>query len=361
MSTESSEPSITREPWGSTDDDQVDRYTLANGRGMRAAVVTYGGILQSLEVPDRHGTAANVVLGFEGLEGYLAHPGPYFGALIGRFGNRIAKGRFTLDGTTYQLPTNDGPNCLHGGATGFDRRVWGAAPVREDGDVGLELQLVSPDGDQGFPGTLQVTVRYLLTADNALRIDYEAVTDAPTVVNLTNHSYLNLSGEGGGDVYGHRLRLAASRFTPVDAELIPTGELAPVAGTPLDFRQPVAIGDHIRDDHPQLRHAGGYDHNWVLDRPGPGLAPAAHVTEPVSGRTLEVLTTEPGVQFYSGNFLDGTFAGTSGRLYRQGDGLALETQHFPDSPNHADFPSAVLRPGSAYRSTTVFRFGVIED
>jgi aldose 1-epimerase len=335
--------------------ESVDRFVLGNAHGMRVTILTYGGIVQSLEVPDRNGATANVVLGFDEPQGYLDHPGPYFGAVIGRYGNRIAGGRFTLDGVAHEVPVNNGPNSLHGGTAGFDRQLWSATPIGPDA---LELSHVSPDGDQGYPGTLSVTVRYTVTGDQALRIDYRATTDAPTVVNLTNHSYFNLAGAGSSDVYGHLVQINATHFTPVDASLIPTGDFAPVARTPLDFRRPVAVGDRIREAHPQLRHAGGYDHNWVLDRTGDGLFAAAQVTEPVSGRTMEVLTTEPGVQFYSGNFLDGTIAGRGGVLYRQGDGLALETQHFPDSPNRPAFPSTVLRPGGTYRSTTEYRFGV---
>jgi aldose 1-epimerase len=349
---------ISKQEWGTTAEGPVDRYLLSNGRGMRVALLTYGGIVQSLEVPDRNGDPANVVLGFAELQGYLDNPGPFFGALIGRYGNRIAEGRFTLDGTAHQLPVNNGPNSLHGGTDGFDKRLWSATPLEQDGTVGLDLRYVSPDGDQGYPGTLTVDVRYTLTPEHELRIDYRAVTDAPTVVNLTNHSYFNLAGEGTGDVYRHQLRINASHFTPVDAGLIPTGRIVPVSGTPHDFRQATPVGSRLRTGDTQLRYAGGYDHNWVLDRPGPGLAPAAQLTEPISGRTLSVHTTEPGLQFYSGNFLDGTLAGTSGRLYRQGDGLALETQHFPDSPNQPEFPSTVLRPGETYRSSTVLRFGV---
>nr|WP_221375130.1 aldose epimerase family protein [Actinoplanes polyasparticus] len=349
-----SAPQDRPERWGATSDGPVDRYVLANGEGMRVGILTYGGIVQSVEVPDRAGATANVVLGFDRLQRYVDNPGPYFGALVGRYGNRIARGRFTLDGTTYELPINNGPNSLHGGATGFDKRIWSATRTED----AVELRLISPDGDQGYPGALTVTVRYTLTAGNALRIDYEATTDAPTVVNLTNHSYFNLGGEGSGDIYGHRVRLHAGHFTPVDADLIPTGELRPVAGTPMDFREPVAVGERIRTGDEQLSHAGGYDHNWVLDRSDSALTAAAEVSDPVSGRTLTVSTTEPGLQFYSGNFLDGTMIGTSGRLYRQGDGLALETQHFPDSPNQPAFPSTVLRPGGTYRSTTVWQFGV---
>jgi aldose 1-epimerase len=334
-------------------EESVDRHVIGNAHGMRARILTYGGIVQSLEVPDRNGETADVVLGFDELQGYLDHPDPYFGAVIGRYGNRIAGGRFTLDGAAYAVPVNNGPNSLHGGTAGFDKQLWSATPI---GTNAVELNHVSPDGDQGYPGTLTVSVRYTVTDDQALRIDYQATTDAPTVANLTNHSYFNLAG--AGDVYGHLVQINASHFTPVDAALIPTGDLAPVAGTPLDFRRPVAVGARIRDAHPQLRHAGGYDHNWVLDHVGDALFSAVHVTEPVTGRTMEVRTTEPGVQFYSGNFLDGTIPGRGGRLYRQGDGLALETQHFPDSPNREAFPSTVLRPGSTYRSTTEYRFGV---
>ena len=345
---------ITCASWGRTAEGPVDRYTLAGDGGLTVRVLTYGGILQSIEVPDRAGRPANVALGFGDLQSYLDNPGPYFGAIIGRFGNRIAGGRFALDGVTRHVPVNDGPNSLHGGTTGFDRRIWAAEPVPD----GLRLTHVSPDGDQGFPGELTVTVGYTLTAGTGLRIDYTATTTAPTVVNLTNHSYFNLGGEGSGPVSGHLLRLDADHYTPVDATLIPTGEIAPVDGTPMDFRTPTAIGARIRDDFGQLRHGRGYDHNWVLRDARGELRVAAEVTDPAGGRTLTVRTTEPGVQFYSGNFLDGTVTGTSGRAYRQGDGLALETQHFPDSPNHPHFPSTVLRPGETFRSTTVLDFGV---
>jgi aldose 1-epimerase len=344
---------IVCESWGSAPEGDVDRYTLTGDGGMVVRVLTYGGILQAIEVPAADGSRVDVALGFDDLRGYLENPGPYFGALIGRFGNRIAGGRFTLDGTEHQLPVNDGPNSLHGGTTGFDKRIWSAAPIAD----GLRLTLVSPDGDQGYPGELSVTVDYTVTGDNAIRIDYTATTDAPTVVNLTNHSYFNLAGEG--DVYGHVLRLDADGFTAVDGTLIPTGEIAPVGGTPMDFREPAAIGARIRAGDEQLLYGQGYDHNWVLRGTAGELRVAAHVVEPVSGRTLTVRTTEPGVQFYSGNFLNGTFAGRGGRVYRQGDGFALETQHFPDSPNHESFPSTVLRPGDTYRSTTVLEFGVL--
>jgi len=352
--------SVSREAWGSTTEGQVYRYTLRNG-GLTVRILNYGGIIQSVDAPDRRGRTANVVLGFDSVAGYVAHPDPYFGALIGRYGNRIAKGQFTLDGTTYHLPINNPPNSLHGGTVGFDKHIWATTPFTRGGDVGLVLTHTSPDTDQGYPGTLAVTVTYTLTRRGEIRIDYRATTDKATVVNLTNHSYWNLQGEGSSAIYDHVLQLNADRFTPVDSTLIPTGQLAPVAGTPFDFTRPTAIGDRIRDNDQQLVYGRGYDHNWVLSRRGPGLSPAARLRDPDSGRTLTVYTTEPGIQFYSGNFLDGTLYGTSGHAYRQGDGLALETQHFPDSPNHPNFPSTVLRPGQVYQTTTVFRLGNVGD
>lgn len=335
---------------------EVDRFTLGNDSGMRVRILTLGGIIQSIEVPDRHGRMANVVLGFGGLASYVER-GPYFGCITGRYANRIALGRFTLDGAGYRLPTNDGPNSLHGGTVGFDKRVWEATPFERGDAVGVELRHTSPDLDQGYPGTLTTTVTYTLTPDNAVRIDYRATTDRPTIVNLTNHTYFNLAGEGCGSVEGHLLRLNARSYTPVDDTLIPTGSIDPVAGTPMDFTRPTPIGARIRDDFPQLVIGRGYDHNWVLDREdGSGLVEAATVVEPESGRVLTVQTEEPGIQFYSGNLLDGTLTGTGGRAYRRGGGFALETQHFPDSPNHPNFPSTVLRPGQVYRTTTVYRF-----
>ncbi|WP_138734174.1 aldose epimerase family protein [Modestobacter excelsi] len=358
--------STTVEPFGTTPDGTaVERWTLTNG-DMTVRVLTYGGIVQSLEVPDARGEVDNVVLGFADLAGYIENnnPGPYFGALIGRYGNRIAGGTFELDGQTYQLPLNNNDNTLHGGTQGFDTKVWSATPVGDRDVAALELTLVSPDGDMGFPGTLTTTVTYSLDDEERLSVHYEATTDAPTVVNLTNHTYWNLSGEGSGTIYDHELQLNASGYTPVDEELIPTGEIAPVAGTPFDFREPTPIGARIREDDQQLLYGQGYDHNWALDRVDNGaregsdsedaLEPAARLFDPDSGRTLTIETTEPGIQFYSGNFLDGTLVGTSGRIYRQSDGLALETQHFPDSPNQPQFPSTVLRPGETYDSTTVF-------
>ncbi|MBM2615897.1 galactose mutarotase [Actinoplanes sp. LDG1-06] len=350
-------PSITKEPFGSVGGKAVDRYTLTNGK-FRVRILTYGGIIQTVETPDRHGKLANVTLGFKNLDGYVTSKNPaYFGALIGRYGNRIAKGKFTLDGTTYQLAINNDPNSLHGGNVGFDKRVWSATPVTGGGAVGLRLTYVSPNGEENYPGTLRTTVTYTITGDRGIRIDYHATTDKATVVNLTNHAYWNLGGEGTGTIDDHKLQLKASRYTPVDATLIPTGKLDPVAGTPMDFRKPTAIGARNRSAFQQIVYGRGYDHNWVLDRRGSGLAVAARVSDPASGRTLTIRTTEPGIQFYGGNFLDGTLYGTGGNSYRQGDGLALETQHFPDSPNHANFPTTVLRPGQVLRSTTIYQFG----
>ncbi|MFB8771263.1 aldose epimerase family protein [Streptomyces broussonetiae] len=337
------------------DGTKVHRWSLANG-GTRMQVLSYGGIVQSLEIPDRRGRYANVSLGFDTIEEYVASS-PYFGALIGRYGNRIDKGRFTLDGTTYQLSVNDGENSLHGGAQGFDKRIWDIEPFTHGTDVGLRLHYTSADGEMGYPGTLRTQVTYTLTRHGDWRIDYEATTDKPTVVNLTNHVYFNLAGESSGTVYDHELSIDASRYTPVDAGLIPTGELARVAGTPFDFRRAKTVGRDIRVAHQQLLYGQGLDHNWVLDkgittRPGH----AATLRDPSSGRTMRIATTEPGLQFYSGNFLDGTLVGTGGTVYRQGDGLCLETQHFPDSPNKPGFPSTVLRPGQTYRTTTVHSF-----
>ncbi|KOV68153.1 aldose epimerase [Streptomyces sp. AS58] len=345
-----------RTPFGTlADGTRVHRWSLENG-GTRLKVLSYGGIVQSLEVPDRRGRHTNVSLGFDTLEDYVSSS-PYFGALIGRYGNRIAEGRFTLDGRTHQVSVNDGENTLHGGAQGFDKRVWDVEPFTKGSDVGLHLYYTSVDGEMGYPGTLRTKVTYTLTRDGDWRIDYEATTDRATVVNLTSHVYWNLAGESSGTVYDHELSIAASRYTPVDAGLIPTGELAKVAGTPFDFRRAKTVGEDIRVAHPQLLHGKGLDHNWVLDkgitsRPGH----IATLRDPSSGRTLRIATTEPGLQFYSGNFLDGSLVGSGGTVYRQGDGLCLETQHYPDSPNHPSFPSTVLRPGQTYRSATVHSF-----
>ncbi|MFW6205024.1 MAG: aldose epimerase family protein [Actinomycetota bacterium] len=351
-------PSIDSETFGTMPDGtEVDIYTLTNSRGMEVTVLTYGGILQSITVPDRRGKFDNVTLGFDNLDDYVERNDPYFGAIIGRYGNRIAEGRFTLDGEEYELPINNPPNSLHGGDIGFDKRVWDVTGTFEDHDrVGVELSYTSPDGEQGYPGTLETTVTYTLTNANEIRMDYHATTDAPTVVNLTNHAYFNLSGEGSGSIEDHKLQLRAGHYTPVDETLIPTGEIAPVSGTPFDFTRPRAIGERIRDNNEQLHFGLGYDHNFVLDRQGDGLELAARLSDPDSGRVLSIFTTEPGIQFYSGNFLDGTLIGTSGRTYRQGDGLALETQHFPNSPNQPNFPSTVLRPGEEYDTTTIYQF-----
>jgi aldose 1-epimerase len=338
------------------DGTRIYRWSLANG-GTRLKVISYGGIVQSLEIPDRHGHYANVSLGYDNLASYVAGT-TFFGATIGRYGNRIAKGQFTLDGKSYQLSVNDGVNSLHGGAKGFNTKVWDIEGFTSGSDVGLHLYYTSVDGEMGYPGTLKVRVTYTLTAHGDWRIDYRATTDKATVVNLTNHTYYNLAGEGSGGIYDHELHLAAGRFTPTDSGLIPTGELAKVAGTPFDFRTAKPIGRDIRVGHPQLVTAKGFDHNWVLDK-GVTTRPEhiATLRDPKSGRTLKIATDQPGVQFYSGNFLDGTLVGPSGRTYRQGDGMCLETQHFPDSPNHPSFPSTVLRPGQTYRTSTVHSFG----
>jgi aldose 1-epimerase len=349
-------PGITREPFGQVGGKTVYRYTLSNAAGVKARILTYGGIIQSLDVPDRNGQMANVVLGFNDVGSYVAKS-PYFGALIGRYANRLAGGKFTIDGKTYQVPTNDGPNSLHGGPKGFDKRLWTPTAVRRGATVGLKLHYTSPDGEMGFPGTMQVDVTYLLTPDNGLRMEYAATTDKATVVNLTNHAYFNLGGEGSGSTYDEQLQINASRYTPIDTTLIPTGYIAPVASTPFDFRTPTTIGERIRQGNQQLVRAQGYDHNWALDRrPGDSLQVAAKAYDPSNGRLLTVSTTEPGLQFYSGNFLDGTLVGTGGHVYRQGDAYTLETQHFPDSPNHKNFPSTVLRPGDVFRSTTIYGF-----
>jgi aldose 1-epimerase len=346
--------SIDKQPFGTlADGTAVDLYRLTGDCGIEAGIIPFGGIVTALRVPDREGKVANVVLGLPRLEDYTV-PSRYFGAIIGRYANRIARGRFDLDGAEVRLSVNNGPNTLHGGPGGFNRRLW---RVESAEDGALVLAYRSPHGEEGYPGTLDVTVTYKLTPDKGLAIDYWAVTDKATVINLTNHSFFNLAGEGSGSVEGHELMVNASSFTPVDETSIPTGEIAPVAGTPLDFTTPVRIGARIRDGHRQLVLARGYDHNFVIDRRGAeGPVLAARVVEPGSGRVMEVLTTEPGVQVYTANYLDGTLVGTGGRVYRQGDGLCLETQHFPDSPNRPEFPTTRIEPGEVFRSTTIYRF-----
>lgn len=346
---------ISRRTFGKMADGKlIDLYTLTNDQGMRVAITNYGGIVVSILAPDSKGRFADVVLGFENLEGYLAK-GPYFGALIGRYGNRIGNARFELNGVEYKLPANDGPNSLHGGVQGFDKRVWTAREIRGEHPA-LELTYLSKDGEEGYPGNLRAQVVYSLTDDNALRIDYTATTDKDTVVNLTNHSYFNLAGEGNGDILKHEIMINADRFTPIDGTLIPTGELRKVENTPFDFRKPVMIGARIDADDEQIKFGKGYDHNFVLNRSGAGLSLAARVTDPGSGRVLEVLTTQPGLQFYTGNFLDGSVHGKGGKSYGRRSAFCLETQHFPDSPNKPSFPSTTLKPGQTYRESTVYRF-----
>jgi aldose 1-epimerase len=337
------------------DDTLVDYYTLTNRHGVEVRAMTYGAVLVSIRTPDRHGRVADVTLGFDSLDAYLARS-RYFGAVVGRYGNRIARGRFTIDGRTYQLAINNGANHLHGGVHGFDKANWRGSAFERDGHTGVTFTHVSSDGDEGYPGRLTATVTYTLTPQDALVVDYTATSDKPTHLNLTQHAYFNLAGEGVGDILGHVLTIDADRYTPVDAGLIPTGELAPVDGTPFDFRRPVAIGARIDANHEQLRFGSGYDHNFVLNG-GPGLRVAARVVEPTTGRTLEVATTEPGMQFYAGNHLAGS-VGKRGHIYDRRTGFCLETQHYPDSPNQPSFPSTLLRPGDTFTSTTVFTFGI---
>jgi aldose 1-epimerase len=346
---------IARAEFGAMPDGtKVDVYTLRNAAGVEVKAITLGGIITSLKTPDRSGALGDIVLGFDSLEGYLkGHP--YFGAIVGRYGNRIGRARFLLDGTEYALAANNGPNHLHGGVRGFDKVVWQAQTVSWKNAI--VFSRTSPDGEEGYPGALTMRVTYQLTSRNELIVEYQATTDKATPVNLTQHTYFNLAGEGSGDILGHEMTINADRYTPVDATLIPTGELAPVQGTPFDFRTPVAIGARINDRHPQLKNGQGYDHNWVLNPSLDGSGLAARVVEPKTGRTLTVSTTEPGIQFYAGNFLDGSITGKAGRAYQRRGGFCLETQHFPDSPNEPDFPSTILRPGQEYRSRSVFAFG----
>jgi len=348
--TMSAKTRVTKQASGKTSEGTpVDLYSLENGK-VEVRIMTYGGIVVSLRTPDRNGKLDDIVLGVDSVQKYEAQTA-HFGGIVGRYANRIAHGTFQLDGKTYSIPKNDGDNALHGGTRGFDKVVWEGKQITD----GVELTYVSKDGDQGFPGTLTTTVRYTLSG-SALHIEYSATTDKDTVLNLTNHSYFNLAGQGKGDILGHVLEIDASRMTPVDATLIPTGELKSVEGTPFDFRKPHAIGERIDADDPQLKLGRGYDHNFVLDHPGK-LAEAAEVYEPTTGRTLKVLTTEPGLQLYTGNFLDGSITGKEGRVYNRRFALCLETQHFPDSPNHPSFPTTELKSGQKFHSVTVYEFG----
>lgn len=337
----------------------VRSFTMTNARGLEVRAIEYGAIIASIRTPDRSGRVADIVLGFDDLAGYLGNE-PYFGVVAGRYANRIARGRFTLDGRTYTLAVNNPPNALHGGIRGFDKVLWHGEPTADADGVHVTLRYTSADGEEGYPGTLHAAVSYTLTDRDELVIAYEATSDKPTPVNLTQHSYFNLAGEGSGDILGHVVTIDADRYTPIDSTFIPTGEIAPVAGTPFDFRSPTAIGARIDQNDQQLTNGHGYDHNFVLNRaPGAsGLVHAAHVVESVSGRTLDVATTEPGVQFYVGNFLNGSVVGKHGHAYPRRSGFCLETQHYPDSPNKPQFPSTILRPGETYRSRTVFGFGV---
>ena len=348
--------SVTKQPFGKMPDGtQIDVYTLSEGK-VEARIMTYGGIVVSLKTPDKSGKVEDIVLGFDTLDEYVkvsnAPGNPFFGALIGRYGNRIGNAQFKLGGKEYHVPANDGKNSLHGGPHGFNNQVWKGKEIPN----GVELTYLSKDDEAGYPGNLSVTVRYTLTG-SALHIDYSATTDKPTVLNLTNHSYFNLAGQGNGDILNHELTLHASKFTPVDSTLIPTGELRPVAGTPFDFLKPHRIGERIDADDEQLKIAKGYDHNWVIDSQGPGkLTNTAEAYEPTTGRVLRVSTTQPGVQFYTGNFLDGSIKGKEGKTYVHRGGFCLETQHFPDSPNHPKFPTTELKPGQRFHSVTVFSF-----
>lgn len=347
---------IDQTAFGTTPDGSViDRYTLVNANGCEVDILTYGATLMALRVPDRNGVVADVLLGFDTLEGYSG-PHPYFGALIGRYANRIAGGQFTLDGQTYTLARNNGPNHLHGGPNGFHRVVWQAQPRDTDAGPAVELRYLSRDGEEGYPGNLSVTVVYTLTDRDELRLDYTATTDRATVLNLTNHAYFNLAGSG--DILGHELELPGTHFVPTDATNIPLGALAPVAGTPMDFTTPTLIGSRIDADDEQIRCGLGYDHTWVRDTPADERSFVVRVFEPTSGRIMEVFTSEPGVQFYSGNQLDGSVIGKGGQAYGQRAGLCLETQHFPDSPNQPQFPSTMLNPGATYQQTTIYRFSV---
>ncbi len=356
--THAASSTISTKPFGTTSaGEKVTQYTLRNDQGASVSIINYGGIVTSLKVPDRKGKCDDVVLGFKTLAEY-EKPGPYFGALIGRYGNRIANGEFTLDRKIYHLARNNNGQALHGGLKGFEKVIWNATPIETKQGPSLKLTYVSQDGEEGYPGKLSVTASYTLTNRNELKIVYRAKTDKATIVNLTHHSYFNLAGQGSGDVLDHLVTIHANKYTPVDKVLIPTGKLAAVKGTPFDFRKPIAIGAHINDKDEQLKNGKGYDHNWVADKLPGHLGMLAKVEEPKSGRVMEVISTEPGVQFYSGNFLDGTIIGKGGKVYNFRNGFCFEPQHFPDSPNHKNFPSTVLRPGETYKNTIIYRFSI---
>lgn len=343
-------------PSPSKPNEVINLITLRSRNGLEMKVLSWGGIIQTLRTPDRDGNFDDIVLGFDNVDDYATSP--YFGCLIGRYCNRIAKGAFSLDGRKYSLAINNAPNSLHGGNVGWDKKNWAAEPFQDANGVGVVLTLTSADGDEGYPGTVKADVKYTLNDRNQLIVDFHATTDKPTVVNMTQHAYFNLAGAKANDILGHQLLLNASQYTPVDATLIPTGKIETVEGTPLDFRTSTAIGARINGTHEQLVRGKGYDHNWVVQRAAPGVVEAARVLEPLTGRTMTIATTEPGIQFYSGNFLDGTLTGKAGRTYAHRSGFCLETQHFPDSPNHPHFPTTTLKPGEEYRSQTIFTFGV---
>ncbi len=350
----SSKAGVQQQPFGTRDGRPVILYTLTNSHGVEVRAMNYGGIIVSIRVPDRKGEFADIVLGHEAAEGYIPNP-PYLGAIVGRYANRIANGTFMLDGKTYTLPKNDGPNTLHGGLTRtFDKVVWEGEPLK--GKSGVAFSYLAKDGEEGFPGNLKVKVTYTLNDANELTVDYEATTDKATPINVSQHSYFNLKGEGNGDILDHEIMINADRFTPVDKNLIPTGELRPVKGTPFDFTTATKIGTRIEDPYDQMVLGHGYDHNFILNRKGAGLSLAARVYEPTTGRVLEVSTTQPAVQFYTGNFLDGSVTGKQGHVYKRRFGFCLETQHYPDSPNHPDFPTTILKPGEKFHQTTVFKF-----
>jgi aldose 1-epimerase len=347
---------ISKKPFGKMPDGTpVDLFTLRNRHGVEAKISNYGGIVVSISVPDRNGHFGDVVLGYDNLNDYIRQ-NPFFGAMVGRYGNRIAGAKFTLGGKEYKLAANNGPNSLHGGLKGFDKVVWAAKSLGTPEGPALELAYVSKDGEEGFPGNLSVTAVYTLTDDNGLKLEYTATTDKETIVNLTQHSYFNLAGKG--DVLNHEVMINADKFTPTDKNLIPTGELKPVKGTPFDFRKPTPIGARINQDDEQLKFGGGYDQNFVIEKPAGKLGLMARVTEPTTGRVLEVLSTEPGMQFYTGNHLGGTITGKGGWAYKARNAFCMEPQHYPDSPNHPEFPSAVLKPGQEYRNTIIYRFSV---